>query len=68
MKTTWFKKQRMDWIVEMIGIYGFINRDHIIRKFGVSVPQSSIDIRDVMAANPDLMRYDIHKKQYVKKD
>ena len=44
----WFKVQRVNWIVEMIQIYDFINRYHVERKFGVSTPQASADLKDAM--------------------
>ena len=30
----------------MLNIYGFINREHIKRKFWVSMPQASADIQE----------------------
>ncbi len=32
----WFEQHRQDWIAEMLRVYGFINRDHLMRKFGIS--------------------------------
>jgi hypothetical protein len=31
----WFEQQRMDWIAETLRIFGFINREHLMRKFGI---------------------------------
>lgn len=63
----YFKRIRTEWIVEMIDIYGFINREHLMKKFGISIPQASYDLRDVMSENPDLMIYDRRAKRYVAK-
>lgn len=60
----WFKVQRVNWIVEMIEIYGFINRYHVERKFGVSTPQASADLKDAMAENPELITYNLKTKRY----
>ena len=51
----------------MLQIYGFINRHHLMRKFDISMPQASMDIRAYMKAHPDAMIYDLSQKQYVKK-
>lgn len=62
----WFREQRLEWIVEMVQIYGFINREHIMKKFGVSVPQASIDLRDIMRQHPGLIEYNRSNKRYEK--
>jgi hypothetical protein len=64
MSDRWFVRYRMDWISEMLKIYGFINRHHLMRKFDISMPQASLDIRAYMEAHPDTMIYDMTKKQY----
>jgi ribosomal protein L7/L12 len=37
----WFIRHRQDWIKETLQVFGFINREHLERKFGVSTPQAS---------------------------
>jgi len=49
----------------MLAIYGFINRAHICRKFGVSKPQAALDLREFQKANPGAMTYDNRQKTYV---
>jgi hypothetical protein len=61
----WFTEQRQHWIAEIVDIFGFINREHIERKFGVSTPQASGDLRDFMARHPGTIVYDKHRKRYV---
>ncbi|MCX7363571.1 MAG: hypothetical protein NTV97_17205 [Alphaproteobacteria bacterium] len=58
MSERYFARMRREWIGEMLRIYGFINRSHIIRKFEVSTPQASCDLRDFMAKNPGAVAYD----------
>lgn len=41
----------------MLYIYGFINREHITRKFDVSVPQASNDIRRYLLDHPGTVVY-----------
>ncbi|MCB1476592.1 MAG: hypothetical protein H6883_07035 [Rhodobiaceae bacterium] len=60
----WFKQRRVEWIIEMAAIYGYINRDHIRRKFGVSTPQASLDIADALSQTSHL-QYDRSGKRYV---
>lgn len=60
----WFKDTRLGWIKETIEIFGFINREHIEKKFGVSTPQASADIKAAMERWPELMTYSLNKKQY----
>jgi hypothetical protein len=61
---TWFQRQRSEWIIETVKIFGFINREHIERKFEITSAVASTDLRDVMAAHPDLIRYNKNAKRY----
>jgi DeoR/GlpR family transcriptional regulator of sugar metabolism len=63
---SWFADQRQDWIAEMLHVYGFINRDHLMRKFGISRPQASIDLTAFQRTHPHTMRYDPTRKCYVR--
>lgn len=60
----WFMQTRQDWIVEMLEIYGFINREHICSKFGVTKAVASEDIKNAMDAYPDLMEFCTATKAY----
>lgn len=62
----WFAEQRQTWIAEMLHVYGFINREHLMRKFGISMPQASQDIQRFGAEHPKAMRYDVSRKCYVR--
>lgn len=61
----WFAEQRQAWIEESIAIFGFINRRHLIRKFGVSVPQAALDLQAFQKRRPGRIRYDAKTKRYV---
>ncbi len=60
----YFENLRQDWIGEMLKIYGFIQRRHIQKKFGISTPQASQDIQKWMEANPGGAIYNKSKKRY----
>lgn len=48
----------------MLRIYGFINREHLVRKFRVSIPQASKDLNKFLKEYPDRMVYNQHLKRY----
>ena len=60
----WFIEARLAWIKESVEIFGAISREHIMLKFGVSMPQSSYDIKAVLERWPDLMAYNRSTKRY----
>ena len=61
----WFENYRMEWIAEMLNIFGFVNREHLMRKFGISIPQASKDLNSFRRLHPDLIAYDLSLKRYV---
>jgi hypothetical protein len=60
----WYYRHRMEWIAEMLHVYGFINREHIERKFGLSTPQASKDLNDFQKLNPKIAQYSLTRKRY----
>lgn len=62
---SWFQQHRMEWIAETLHVFGFINREHIERKFGLSTPQASIDLQEFQRLHPGAMSYDLSAKRYV---
>lgn len=64
----WFEQHRMHWIAETLRVFGFINRDHLVRKFGLSVPQASHDLQAFQRQHPKAMTYDASAKRYVAVD
>lgn len=61
----WAEDYRQEWIAETLRVFGFINREHLERKFGISTPQASIDFQRFMRERPGLMTYDKTAKVYV---
>ncbi|CDZ67653.1 Hypothetical protein NGAL_HAMBI2605_59340 [Neorhizobium galegae bv. orientalis] len=61
----WFQQQRLRWIRETAGIYGFINRKHVVRKFGISEVHASADLQLILQIWPGFMHYDTSLKYYV---
>lgn len=64
MKHSWVQEQRQDWIAEMVCIYGFINREHVVRKFRISVPQAANDFSVFNKTHKGFMAYDAKTKCY----
>lgn len=62
--STWFQQHRVEWIAETVLIFGFINRDHISRKFGVSTAQASLDLNLAIQTFPGLLTYNTSAKRY----
>ncbi len=67
-RMTWAQEYRIKWIAEMLDIYGFVNRHHIMRKFRTSTPQAAADLRLFRAHFPNIATYDNSRKAYVTKD
>lgn len=63
----YFEKLRISWIIESIEIFGFINRGHVAKKFGVSEQVASKDFQSILELHPNLMRYDASAKCYLLK-
>jgi len=61
----WFEEHRQQWIAETLRIFGYIQRKHLIRKFGISVPQASADLQKFQKDHPKAIRYDASRKRYV---
>lgn len=60
----WFENHRMDWIAETLRVFRFINRSHLIRKFGISEPQASNDLRTFQGQHPKAMKYNVKTRRY----
>ncbi len=60
----WAEEQRLKFISGRLAAQGFINRSHITGKFGISIPQASMDLRKYMQLNPNSMTYSLTKKRY----
>lgn len=58
----YFQQLRLDWIAETLSAFGFINRTHIMPKFGVSAPLASSDLQLFDRTCPGAMTYDGSEK------
>ena len=61
----WFKDRRQEFIVATLKQFGQINRQDLVRQFGISVPQASADIAAFLASDPPHVTYDVSAKVYV---
>ncbi|MBD9539973.1 hypothetical protein IB276_10970 [Ensifer sp. ENS04] len=64
----YFEKLRIGWIIESVEIFGFINRSHVVKKFGVTEQVASKDFQSIQKLHPHLMRYDTSAKSYFLKE
>lgn len=60
----WFADHRQDWIAEMLRVYGFINRQHLMRRFEISGAQAANDFNRFNEERPGVMLYDNRAKTY----
>jgi hypothetical protein len=60
----WFIKHRLEWIAETLRVFGYINREHLERKFGISTPQASSDLAAFQKNWPDAITYNKVTKRY----
>ena len=61
---SWFLEQRMVFIAEALNVFGYINREHLERKFSISTPQASSDLREYQKRHPLSMTYNKSMKRY----
>jgi hypothetical protein len=61
----YFQRKRIKFINNMIWVYGYIQRVHLMRKFGISETQASLDIEAAQKIFPHLMVYNHQLKCYV---
>jgi hypothetical protein len=60
----WFRQQRIEWIIENVKVFGFMKRDHVMRKFEVSPDQATKDLRSILQNYPGLMAYNTSTRRY----
>ncbi len=63
----WFEEQRIEWIAETLRIFGYINREHLMKKFMISTAQAAHDFSEFQKIKPGTMEYDKHAKCYIAK-
>lgn len=60
----YFEKKRREWICDFIAKNGRINRSDIMKEFGISLPQATIDLRRLTSEFPQLVIYNHRSRQY----
>lgn len=60
-----FIELRLDYIAWRAATAGTIRRIDLVRSFGISVPQASLDLRHFMDEHPGVIKYDMTEKRYV---
>ena len=55
---SWFLERRMEWISESLRVFGYINREHLVKKFNISIPQATNDFHEFQRRFPGAMEYD----------
>lgn len=60
----WYGRHRQEWIAETLRVFGYINREHLERKFGISTPQASVDLRVFQREHPGALTYNLTVKRY----
>lgn len=61
----WSQEARLRVIDQAAFWDGRVNRSALIRRFGISVPQATNDLRDYQARAPGNLRYDTREKAYL---
>jgi hypothetical protein len=61
----WSQEARLRAIDQAAFWEGRVNRSELIRRFGISVPQATNDLRDYQARAPGNLRYDTREKAYL---
>jgi len=61
----WSQEARLRAIDSAVFWEGRVNRAELIRRFGISVPQATNDLRDYQARAPGNLRYDTRVKTYL---
>lgn len=54
----------MRFISARLASQGFVNRRHLMEKFGISVAQASMDLNSFLTVNPCAMVYNKTSKRY----
>jgi hypothetical protein len=67
-RTNWASERRLDYIDWRMLTAGTLRRADIMRTFGVSQVQASVDITEFTKRYPDALVYDKSAKQYVPAD
>lgn len=62
----WNQERRLEFIDYRLCWSGHINRSDLVEFFGISIPQSSLDLAKYTEMAPHNLEYDRHQKVYIK--
>lgn len=62
----WNQERRLEFIDYRLCWSGHINRSDLVTFFGISIPQSSLDLSRYIEMAPNNLEYDRHTKVYIK--
>lgn len=62
--SNWFVEQRLEWIRESVRVFGYVNRQHVMKKFGISMPQASKDLGLFQKRFPGEASYNLSAKRF----
>ena len=60
----YFQQQRQEFIAAFVKKNGYINRRHIMKKFGVNTVTASKDLQKYQELNPCVIEYNARKRRY----
>ena len=60
----WAEDYRQEWIAETLRVFGYIQRVHLERMFGISTPQASLDLNKFLDRRPGVMTYNKTTRRY----
>lgn len=60
----YFIKIRMDWMHESLRVYGYINRSHVMTKFGGSNGNAALDFKKFLKMYPGFCTYNTKTLRY----
>jgi len=61
----WFTDRRQEFIKATLKQFGQIRRADLVKEFGISTPQASIDIQTFLDHKPPHVVYDVRTKYYI---
>jgi hypothetical protein len=64
----WSQETRLRMVDALVFWEGRVNRSDLIRRFGISVPQATNDLRRYLELAPANLRYDTRQKAYLAED
>lgn len=58
------RRERLRWIRETLGMFGFVNAHNVVNKFGVSYQQATRDLVKYQRENLHTVRHNFKRNRY----